>query len=281
MNDRLKANLKYQLKQNKLGIIALIIIFILIVASVFAFLSPHDPNKIDVMNSLSSPNKEHIFGTDEMGRDYFARALYGGRVSLTVGFLSMIISTIIGTIVGTVSGYFGGRVDSLIMRTIDILMSIPTFFLILILNAYLKPGIQNIIIIIGLFSWMGIARIVRAETLSVKEREYVLYAKIIGEKSNTIIMKHIIPNIFPTVIVASTLNIAGAILTESSLSFLGLGVRQPNSSWGSMLKYAQGYIGDAPYLALFPGILILLTVLSFNILGDVFRVAFEPKANND
>jgi peptide/nickel transport system permease protein len=281
MNDRLKTNFKYQLRQNKLGIIALTIIFILVIASILAFLSPHDPNKIDVMNSLSSPSKDHIFGTDEMGRDYFARALYGGRVSLTVGFLSMIISTVIGTIVGTISGYFGGRVDSLIMRTIDILMSIPTFFLILILNAYLKPGIQNIIIIIGLFSWMGIARIVRAETLSVKEREYVLYSKVIGERSNIIMLKHIIPNIFPTVIVASTLNIAGAILTESSLSFLGLGVRQPDSSWGSMLKYAQGYIGDAPYLALFPGILILLTVLSFNILGDVFRVAFEPKANND
>lgn len=281
MNNRLKVNLKYQLKQNKLGIIALIIISILILTSIFAFLSTHDPNKIDVMNSLSFPSKEHIFGTDEMGRDYFARSLYGGRVSLIVGFLSMLISTVIGTIVGTISGYFGGRVDSLIMRCIDILMSIPTFFLILILNAYLKPGIQNIIIIIGLFSWMGIARIVRAETLTVKEREYVLYSKVIGEKSNIIILKHIIPNILPTVIVASTLNIANAILTESSLSFLGLGVRQPDSSWGSMLKYAQGYIGDAPYLALFPGILILLTVLSFNILGDVFRVAFEPKANSD
>ncbi|HAE92856.1 ABC transporter permease [Tissierella praeacuta] len=281
MNDRLKVNLKYQLKQNKLGIIALIIISILILTSIFAFLSTHDPNKIDVMNSLSFPSKEHIFGTDEMGRDYFARSLYGGRVSLIVGFLSMLISTVIGTIVGTISGYFGGRVDSLIMRCIDILMSIPTFFLILILNAYLKPGIQNIIIIIGLFSWMGIARIVRAETLTVKEREYVLYSKVIGEKPNIIILKHIIPNILPTVIVASTLNIANAILTESSLSFLGLGVRQPDSSWGSMLKYAQGYIGDAPYLALFPGILILLTVLSFNILGDVFRVAFEPKANSD
>ncbi|MBU5255424.1 ABC transporter permease [Tissierella praeacuta] len=281
MNNRLKVNLKYQLKQNKLGIIALIIISILILTSIFAFLSTHDPNKIDVMNSLSFPSKEHIFGTDEMGRDYFARSLYGGRVSLIVGFLSMLISTVIGTIVGTISGYFGGRVDSLIMRCIDILMSIPTFFLILILNAYLKPGIQNIIIIIGLFSWMGIARIVRAETLTVKEREYVLYSKVIGEKPNIIILKHIIPNILPTVIVASTLNIANAILTESSLSFLGLGVRQPDSSWGSMLKYAQGYIGDAPYLALFPGILILLTVLSFNILGDVFRVAFEPKANSD
>lgn len=281
MNSRLKDNLKYQLKENKLGIISIAIIIILSLASMLAFLSPYDPNRIDVMNRLASPSKSHIFGTDDMGRDYFTRALYGGRVSLTVGFLSMIISTVIGTIVGTISGYFGGKVDSIIMRAIDILMSIPTFFLILILNAYLKPGIQNIIIIIGLFSWMGVARIVRAETISVKEREYVMYSKVIGEKPSAIIVKHIVPNIFPTVIVASTLNIANAILTESSLSFFGLGVRQPDSSWGSMLKYAQGYIGEAPHLAIFPGVLILLTVLSFNVLGDIFRVAFEPKANND
>lgn len=281
MKDRLKDNLKYQLKQNKLGILAIVIIVVLLMASILAFLSPYDPNKIDVLNRLAPPSKTHIFGTDEMGRDYFTRALYGGRVSLTVGFLSMIISTVIGTIVGTISGYFGGKVDSIIMRTIDILMSIPTFFLILILNAYLKPGIQNIIIIIGLFSWMSIARIVRGETISVKEREYVIYSKVIGEKPIAIIIKHIIPNIFPTVIVASTLNIASAILTESSLSFFGLGVRQPDSSWGSMLKYAQGFIEQAPYLAIFPGALILLTVLSFNILGDIFRVAFEPKANDN
>jgi peptide/nickel transport system permease protein len=281
MNHRLRTNIKYQLKENKLGVLAIIIILVLVMASILAFFSPHDPNKIVLQNRLASPNTTHLFGTDDLGRDYFTRALYGGRVSITVGFLSMIISTVIGTTVGTISGYFGGKIDSVIMRVIDILMSIPTFFLILILNAYLKPGIQNIILIIGLFGWMGIARIVRAETLSVKEREYVLYSKVIGERSNVIIRKHIIANIFPTVMVASTLNIASAILTESSLSFLGLGVQPPNSSWGSMLKYAQGYIADAPYLALFPGMLILLTVLSFNILGDIFRVAFEPKANND
>ena len=281
MNNRSLTNLKYQLKENKLGIAAITIIVILAISSIFAFLSPYDPNAINVTNRLGSPRLQNIFGTDDMGRDYLTRALYGGRVSLTVGFLSMIISTAIGTIVGTISGYFGGKVDNLIMRTIDILMCIPTFFLILILNAYLKPGIQNIIIIIGVFSWMGIARIVRSETLTVKEREYVLYAKVSGEKSKKIILKHIIPNIFSTVIVASTINIATAILTESSLSFLGLGVQQPNSSWGSMLKNAQGYIGEAPHLAIFPGMLILLTVLSFNVLGDIFRVAFEPKVNND
>ncbi|NLW41261.1 MAG: ABC transporter permease [Tissierellia bacterium] len=281
MNSKLLSNVTEQLKENSLGKISIFVIVILTFASVLAFLSPYDPNKIDVMNRLAAPSKQHPFGTDEMGRDYFTRALYGGRVSLTVGFLSMIISTTIGTIVGTISGYFGGKVDSFIMRFVDILMSIPTFFLILILNAYLKPGVQNIIIIIGLFSWMSIARIVRGETISIKEREYVQYSQVIGEKSSVIIKKHIIPNIFPTVIVAATLNIASAILMESSLSFLGLGVRQPNSSWGSMLKYAQGYMEEAPYLAFFPGILILMTVLSFNVLGDIFRLAFEPKANDD
>lgn len=280
MNLRLLKNLKDQLLQKKTALIALILILILTIVSIFAFLSPYDPNAIDLAHRLEKPSIINIFGRDDLGRDYLTRALYGGRVSLSVGLSSMLISTIIGTTVGAISGYVGGRVDSIIMRIIDVLMSIPTFFLILILNAYLKPGIQNIIIIIGVFSWMGIARIVRAETLSIKEREYVLYSQVSGQKTGKIIKKHIIPNIFPTIIVTSTINIASAILTESSLSFLGLGVQQPNSSWGSMLKDAQSHIGEAPYLALFPGMLILLMVLSFNILGDVFRVAFEPKAND-
>ncbi|WPC42991.1 ABC transporter permease [Clostridium sp. JS66] len=279
VNERTMTNIKIQFKENKLGVISLSIIIILIVSSVFAFLSPYDGNKIDIGSRLMPPSIEHIFGTDDMGRDYFTRALYGSRVSLTVGFASMIVSTIIGTITGTISGYLGGTVDNIIMRLIDILMCIPTFFIILILNAYLKPGIQNIIIIIGLFSWMGMARIVRAETLSLKEREFVLCAKVLGAGSGRIIFKHIIPNVIPSVIVASTINIATAILMESSLSFLGLGVRQPNSSWGSMLQNAQGYIGDAANLAIFPGILILLTVLSFNVLGDILRNAFDPKVN--
>lgn len=280
MENRLIKNLKYQIKENNLAKISTFIIFLLVLTSIFAFLSPHDPNKIDVGNYLKSPSKDHLFGTDDLGRDYLTRALYGGRISLLVGFLSMIISTTIGTLVGTISGYFGGRIDSIIMRLIDILMSVPTFFLILILNAYLEPGVKNIIIIIGLFSWMGTARIVRGETISIKERDYVLYAKTIGERPFAIIRKHIIPNIFPTITVVSTLNIARAILTESSISFLGLGVRQPASSWGSMLRNAQRFIDEAPHLGLFPGLLILLTVLSFNILGDVLRIAFEPKAND-
>nr|WP_253282796.1 ABC transporter permease [Cedecea davisae] len=230
---------------------------------------------------MLSPQASHWFGTDEYGRDYFTRALYGGQISLMVGFLAMLFSTLIGTLVGTMSGYFGGRIDNLLMRLVDILMSIPAFFLLLVLNAYLKPGIANIILIISALTWMNMSRMIRAETLSVKEREYVIYARASGEHPLLIIARHIIPNILPTIIVAATLNIASAILMESTLSFLGLGIQQPHASWGSMLNNAQSYIGEASWLAMFPGILILLTVLSFNVLGDVFRTAFEPGANRN
>jgi peptide/nickel transport system permease protein len=276
MLERLKDNLK----ENKLALSAVIIIFTFCLASILAFLSPFDPNQIDPINRLKAPDSTNLFGTDNMGRDYLTRALYGGRISLTVGFLSMLISTSVGTIIGSISGFFGGKVDYFITRAIDILMSIPTFFLILVVNSYLGSGIQNIILVIGFLGWMGVARIVRAETLSVKEREYVLYAKSIGQSSFKIISKHIIPSILPTVIVASSINIASAILMESSLSFLGLGVQQPNASWGSMLKDAQGFLADAPHMALFPGIFILLTVLSFNLIGDTLRSVFEAKAND-
>ena len=276
MLERLKDNLK----ENKLALSAVIIIFTFCLASILAFLSPFDPNQIDPINRLKAPDSTNLFGTDNMGRDYLTRALYGGRISLTVGFLSMLISTSVGTIIGSISGFFGGKVDYFITRAIDILMSIPTFFLILVVNSYLGSGIQNIILVIGFLGWMGVARIVRAETLSVKEREYVLYAKSIGQSSFRIISKHIIPSILPTVIVASSINIASAILMDSSLSFLGLGVQQPNASWGSMLKDAQGFLADAPHMALFPGIFILLTVLSFNLIGDTLRSVFEAKAND-
>ncbi|MEX6586413.1 ABC transporter permease [Paraclostridium bifermentans] len=280
MNDRVIKNLKINLKQNKLAILAIAIIVIFTIASVFAFLSPYDPNQIDPINRLLRPSLTHLFGTDDVGRDYFTRSLYGGRISLMVGFMAMIISTLVGTIIGAISGYFGGKIDDFIMRSIDILMCIPTFFLILVINSYLGASVKNLILIIGFLGWMSIARIVRGETLSVKEREYVLYAKASGQSSFKIITKHIIPSILPTIIVSATINIATAILLESSLSFLGVGVTQPNASWGSMLKDAQSYLMDAPYLAFFPGIFILLTVLSFNLIGDVLRNVFDPKAND-
>ncbi|MBS5788089.1 MAG: ABC transporter permease [Clostridioides difficile] len=275
MLERLKDNIK----GNKLAMIAFIVIIVFCLASILAFLSPFDPNKINITERLLSPNKTNIFGTDNMGRDYFTRTLYGGRVSLTVGFLSMLISTSVGTFVGAISGYFGGVIDAFITRVLDILMSIPTFFLILVINSFFGSSIKNIIIVIGLLGWMSVARVVRSETLSIKEREYVLYAKSLGQRPLKIITKHIIPSILPTVIVTASINIANSVLMESSLSFLGLGVQQPNSSWGSMLKDAQGFLTDAPHMAMFPGLFILLTVLSFNLIGDTLRSVFEAKSN--
>ncbi|PFC47530.1 peptide ABC transporter permease [Bacillus thuringiensis] len=277
MNNRRFQTIKSSFTKNKFVLMGVIILAVLTVASIFAFVSPYDPSKMSIPDLLQEPSMSHPFGTDDYGRDYLTRALYGGRVSLAVGFLAMVVSITIGTAVGTISGYFGGKLDNFLMRVVEVLMSIPSFFLMLLLNAYLKPGITTLVLIIGLLTWMDTARIVRAETLSVKEREYVLYAKVSGQKSLMIIVRHIIPNILSTIIIAATLTIATSILMESSLSFLGLGIREPDSSWGSMLNNAQGYIGEAWYLTLFPGFLILLTVLSFNVIGEALKKAFAPK----
>lgn len=270
-------NLLISLKENKLAIICLTILIMIIITSLLAPLSPYDPDAMDLRSKFLLPNKEHFFGTDNLGRDYFTRALYGGRVSLTVGFFSMLVSVIVGTIYGTISGYIGGTVDNLMMRAIDIFMSVPSFLLIIIINSFLSPSMFTMVVIIGMFSWMGVARIVRAETMSLKERDFVLAAKNMGAGNMEIMFIHIIPNMIPSIIVAASISIARAILTESSLSFLGFGVKLPMSSWGSMLQNAQSQIMDVPTLALFPGALILLTVLSFNVLGDVLRNALEPK----
>lgn len=277
MNRTKWRNLRSELLANKIGIAAIVVLAILTLGAILAFLSPHDPNALNVLDKLKSPSGRHWFGTDEYGRDYFARALYGGRVSLLVGFSSMIVATFIGTLVGIVSGYFGGWLDNLLMRLLEIIMSIPSFLVMLLLSVLLKPGIITLVIIIGLLMWMNMARIIRAETLAAKEREYVLYAKASGQGSFGIIRKHILPSLVPVIIVSATNNIASSILMESSLSFLGFGIQPPNATWGSMLNSAQGHIIDAPHLALIPGVLILLTVLCFNILGDILRVGLEPK----
>lgn len=262
---------------DKRAILAAILLGLLIIASILAFLTPYDPNELAIQKKLLPPSREHWFGTDEYGRDYFTRVLYGGRVSLAVGFAAMFISVSIGVLYGTISAYIGGVVDSLMMRFLDILMSLPSFFLIMILSAYMDVGILSIIIIIGLLSWMDVARIVRSQALSIKQREFVQYAQATGASSARIIIKHIVPGIIPSIIVAASLNVAFAILTESSLSFIGLGIQPPESSWGSMLNNAQGYIGQANYLAIIPGILVLLLILAFNILGDALQKAVEPK----
>jgi len=277
MKNRRIKNVKDELRSNKSALFSAAFLIFIILISIFAFLLPISPDAIDTSAMLQAPSLTHLFGTDELGRDYLARTIYGGRVSLIVGVLAMVISTSIGVFVGTISGYFGGKIDNLLMRFVDIISSIPWIILVTIISIFLRPGLQAIIIVIGLFSWMEIARLVRAETLSIKEREYVLYAVSIGESSKNIIFKHIIPSVFPTIIIASTTSIANAIMTESSLSFLGLGIQQPMASWGNLLQNAQTNLQSAPYMAVLPGLLIILTIYSFNKLGNVLRVFVEPK----
>jgi peptide/nickel transport system permease protein len=278
MGSRRLDRVREEFRANKAAAASLAILVALILLSILAFLSPYDPDAIDLGSISQGPGARHWFGTDDLGRDYLTRTLYGGRVSLTVGFLAMLISTFIGVVVGTVSGFFGGAVDNVLMRFVDVLSSIPWMILVTVVSIYLTPGLKAIIIVIGFFTWMGTARLVRAETLSVKEREYVLYARAAGQGPLRIIAKHVIPSVMPTVMVASSLAVANAILIESALSFLGLGVKQPMSSWGSMLQNAQGYLETAPHLAFIPGLFIIATVYAFNKVGDVLRVFVEPKS---
>lgn len=265
------------LKHDKLAIASIIFLLVIIILSLIAPLLPLDPNATDVHNMLQPPSLEHPFGTDEIGRDYLARVIYGGRVSLLVGFLAMLTCVCVGVIVGTISGYCGGIVDSILMRIVDIMSSIPWMVLVTVISLFLKRGLKSIIIVIGFFTWMEIARLVRAETLSLKEREYVMYAKFVGVPGYQIILKHIIPAVLPTIIIASSTGIANAIMTESSLSFLGLGIQQPMSSWGSLLQNAQGNMQNAIYMAVLPGLLIVMTIFAFNKLGNLLRIFVEPR----
>ena len=275
-NRRLE-NVIYEFKHNKQAIFAAVYLIAIILVSIFVVFINVDPDAIDVAHKLQGPSAAHWFGTDEMGRDYLMRVLYGGRVSLVVGVLAMLTSIIIGIAVGTIAGYFGGIIDGILMRAVDVFSSIPWIIMVTVVGLLFKRGITSMIIVIGLFSWMEIARLVRSEVLSAKEREYVQYAKFIGVNSFEIMLKHVLPSVFPTIITAATAAIASAIMVESSLSFLGLGVAAPMSSWGSLLQSSQQYLQKAPYMAVLPGVLIILTVYSFNKLGDVLRVFVEPK----
>lgn len=275
-NRRLE-NLKYEFQRNKQAIFAAIYLAVVILISIFVVFSSVDPDAIDVAHKFEPPSAAHWFGTDELGRDYFIRVLYGGRVSLLVAILAMLTAIFIGVVIGLVSGYFGGIVDSILMRSIDVLSSIPWIILVTVFGLFFKRGLLSIIIVIGIFGWMEIARVVRSEVLSAKEREYVKYANFIGVPASRIIQSHILPSVFPTIITAATSSIAGAIMIESALSFLGLGVAAPMSSWGSLLQSSQQYLQRAPYMAVLPGVLIILTVYSFNKLGDILRVFVEPR----
>ena len=266
-----------ELKKNKVAMVSVVLLAILIIAVLLAPLSPYDPYKLDASQKLQGISSSHWFGTDEYGRDYFTRTLYGGRVSLLVGFMSMIMTVVIGTSLGVFSGYVGGKVDVFLMSFTDIFLALPSMLLMVILNTFLKPGLPTLIVVLSLFSWAYVARITRAETMSLKERDFVVATQNLGASNFRVIIKHIIPNILGPVIVAASLSVANAILMESSLSFLGLGVQIPRASWGSMLQGAQAHILDYPLLAVYPGVMILITVLSFNLLGDILRNALEPK----
>ena len=266
-----------ELRKNKVAMVSVVLLAILIIAVLLAPLSPYDPYKLDASQKLQGISSSHWFGTDEYGRDYFTRTLYCGRVSLLVGFMSMIMTVVIGTSLGVFSGYVGGKVDMFLMSFTDIFLALPSMLLMVILNTFLKPGLPTLIVVLSLFSWASVARITRAETMSLKERDFVVATQNLGASNFRVIVKHIIPNILGPVIVAASLSVANAILMESSLSFLGLGVQIPRASWGSMLQGAQAHILDYPLLAVYPGVMILITVLSFNLLGDILRNALEPK----
>lgn len=240
-------------------------------------LAPYDPTKQHLNDIFAPPSSRFWLGTDRLGRDVLSRLLYGGRVSLWVGFVAVGISIGIGTFLGLISGYFRRWVDEATMRVVDIMLCFPSFFLILAVIAFLEPDLTNIMIVIGLTSWMGVTRLVRADTLSLREREFVAAARLAGSHTRRILFRHILPNALAPVLITATLGVAGAILVESSLSFLGLGVQPPTASWGNMLMEGKVAIETAPWLSFYPGLAILLTVLGYNLLGESLRDMLDPR----
>ena len=266
------------LRRNAMFILGLIIVLGVTFAAVFApLIAPFDPNELHLDAILKAPCAEFPLGTDRLGRDVLSRLLYGGRVSLWVGFVAVGISISIGALLGLVSGYFGGLVDEIVMRFVDIMLCFPSFFLILAVVAFLEPSLFNIMVVIGLTSWMGVARLVRAETLTLREREFVSAARLAGTSTWRIMTRHILPTAMAPVTISAILGIGGAILIESGLSFLGLGVQPPQASWGNMLMDGKSVIEEASWLSLFPGLAILITVLGYNLLGESLRDFLDPR----
>ncbi|PPC82525.1 MAG: peptide ABC transporter permease [Methylotenera sp.] len=267
---------------NPLSLIGFIVIASVFLLSLLApIVAPYDPNYIDVKAILLAPSTQHWMGTDGLGRDVLSRMLYGGRISLLVGLVAVGISTAIGIILGALAGFYRGWVDTFIMRIVDVMLSIPSFFLILAVIAFLTPSIINIMIVIGLTSWMGVTRLVRAEFLSLSEREFVMASRTLGAKDTRLIFIHLLPNSLTPIIVSAVLGVAGAVLMESGLSFLGLGVQAPQASWGNILTDGKEYIQFAWWLSLFPGLAILITVLGYNLLGEGLRDALDPRSGKN
>jgi peptide/nickel transport system permease protein len=272
-----------QFRRHRLAVASLILLVALSLLALFAgVISPYNPNDIDpratgvTRGFPQPPTVEHLLGTDSFNRDLLSRALYGTRVSLAVGVFAMLISIVVGVTVGALAGYTGGLIDNVLMRLVDIFLSIPSFLVFLTLNVLLPPSIWNVVLILGFFSWMDVARLVRAEFLALKERDYILSARALGASPLRLIVSHLLPNAVAPVLVAATLAIPTAILSESALSFIGLGVPPPDASLGNILQDAKAWLTSAWWMWLTPGLLISLIVLAFNFVGDGLRDALDP-----
>ena len=280
-SESLWADMWYALRQNRPAMVSLAVIILLalvaIVTSVWPDILPYDPYKQNLVESFQAPSAKHWFGTDQQGRDLFCRILVGTQISLTVGLTAVAISLSVGVTLGAIAGYRGGKVDTVIMRCMDIMLSVPSILLAIAFMAALGRGIDKAIIAIGLVSIPEYARIVRSQVLAVKANDYIAAARVIGDGNLRIIFRHILPNVLPSIIVRATLGISSAILDAAALGFLGLGVQPPAAEWGDMLGRGRNYIFSAPYAMLFPGLAITITVLAFNLLGDGIRDAADPK----
>lgn len=275
-DEGIRASILHMFQVNRAALLGLIVIVVIIIAAVFApLITRYDPNALNLVNMRKPPSAEHWFGTDDMGRDVFARVIYGGRLSLMIGFIPSIISLVLGTILGLMAGYLGKRVDAVIMRLADVVLAFPSLLLAMVVMYTLGSSILNMFIALSIINWAGTARVVRAQTLSLKEKEFVEAARSMGVSRFKIVFRHILPNCLPNLIVLFTLDIPGAIMWESSMSFLGVG--DPNAaSWGLMVSQGKSYAYMCPWLILAPGLAILITVMAFNFLGDGLRDAIDP-----
>ncbi len=272
-------------RRHRLALMSMIMLLLLMMMSfgIPLFVPEDEANRLRVTSMRQPPSLEHPFGTDDIGRDIFLRTMFGGRISLRIGFLAAMLSITIGVMVGAVAGYSEGWADNLLMRFTDALLSIPTLFILIVIQQvigtrFVGQSIIVITVVIGALSWMGVSRIVRANVLSLKKQDFVLAARAIGVHPKRILIRHILPNTVAPVVVAATLGVGSAIIVEASLSFLGLGVQPPTATWGTMLNRAQSFLVDAPWIAIFPGLMILITVLCVNFIGDGLRDAFDPRA---
>jgi peptide/nickel transport system permease protein len=266
-----------QFRRHSVAMIALALMVILIAAVYLApIIAPFEFDAIDLKNIKRPPSSNHIMGTDDLGRDLFTRILFGGRISVSIGIFSALVGTVFGTLVGALAGFYGGRIDNFLMRFTDIAYSVPSLPLLIVLSSYTDSAIPVMVLIIGFLSWMPTARVVRSSVLTIKEQEYVTAARMIGTHDRSIIFKHLLPNAMGPIIVGATLGVGTAIIIESSLSFLGLGVSPPTPTWGNMLQDSQATMASKPWLTIFPGLAILITVLCINFVGDGLHDSLDP-----